>query len=508
MHLQIIKNVFSNYFVNFLQMALGILIVPFLILKLGKEAFGLVILVESTIAIFEAMVLSVRIALSRHATFALAQDNLDEFIKYLSTGKFILFVIGLVVLVVGGLVSYFFAQIFSVPSSLVNQSSGLFLLVIFSFFITIPNIIYWSILYSKQRFDLINLASSFGLIFRAISIFILFSILPSKYISLVTYGLIFLLMKLVENSMIYLWHKNIMPGIKLTLKNFQYNKVKEILSFSGYTSLSTISTMLYENTANILINIFYGPAFNAIYGISLKIPIAMNNIFLRSTWSLAPTITDLVAKKDTDRLQKILFTYSKLLCIVTLPAILLIMVLSSAIIHLWVGNNFLQAAGLLSIHLVPLMLILPLSVVNLTVNAYAKVKVPSQVTFLIAVINVALGIFLAKICHLNLYGFAISAAICTIINSAIFLPFYSCKIAGLSVYEYVLNAFIKPLLLGCLIILPLYFILKFYNHHPNLKLILFQGAMISFVYYLFAYKLLINNYEKDIALNFFNKRSK
>jgi len=197
---QIIKNIFSNYFVNILQMVLGILVVPFLIMKLGKEAFGLIVLVESTIAIFEVMIVSVRIALSRHATYALGKGDIEEFVKYLSTGKYILWVVGFIILISCSTLSYFFPQIFKVPVDMFVQSKILFLLVTFSFFITIPNIVYWSILYAKQRFDLLNIASSFGLISRAFFIFLLFSILPRAYQSLVTYGFIYLTMKAVENS--------------------------------------------------------------------------------------------------------------------------------------------------------------------------------------------------------------------------------------------------------------------------------------------------------------------
>jgi len=507
MKIQIIKNLFSNYLVSSLQMILGVLVVPFLIIKLGKEAFGLIVLVESTIALFEVMIGSVRIALSRHATYALAKGDLDEFTKYLSTGKYILYVIGSIVLLLGVIVSCFFSNIFKVPLDLIYPSKIMFLLVVSSFFITIPNVVYWSILYSKQRFDMLNFASSIGLIFRAVCIFVLFSILPLKYISLVTYGLIYLLMKITENTLIYIWHKKVMPGIHLTLKYFQSDKVREIISFSGYTSLSTVSALLYENTANILINVFYGPLYNAIYAVSLKIPMTINNIFLRATWSLAPTVTDLVAKNDKDRLEKLFFIYSKMICIVTLPMILFIMVVSKKIIVLWVGKDFSQSAGLLLIHLIPIMMILPLSVISLAINAYAKVKIPSMVTASIAVVNVILGILLAKFLGLKLYGFAISAALCTIINSAVFAPYYSCKISGMHFSKYVLNAFLKPLFLGCLVILPLYFIINFMSHNLNLSMLLVQSIFISIVYYCIAYFCLINKYEKDLIISFITKSS-
>jgi O-antigen/teichoic acid export membrane protein len=271
-------------------------------------------------------------------------------------------------------------------------------------------------------------------------------------------------------------------------------------------SLSSISSILYENTANILINIFYGPVFNAIYAVSLKIPMTINNIFLRSTWSLAPTITDLVAKNDNDRLQRLFFTYSKILCIVTLPVILFIMAMSRKIIDLWVGNSFLQASGLLSIHLIPLIIILPLTVVNLVPNAYAKVKIPSQVTLFVAVINVALGVTLAKYFGLKLYGFAISAAICTFINSGVFLPYYSCKISGLSIYRYILNAFLRPFLLGCLLIVPLFLIIRSFHFNSSLGMVFIQGVLAVLIYYSLSYLYLINKYEKGLIAGIINRR--
>ncbi|MBI4309439.1 MAG: hypothetical protein HY591_03810, partial [Candidatus Omnitrophica bacterium] len=172
---QIMKNIFSNYFVNFLQMTVGILVIPFLITKLGKGAFGLMVLAEAIIAIFEVAAFSVRVALARNATFALAQGDKTGFINHLSCGRRILFACGALILVLGSTLSFFFPNIFQVPAELHQQSKLLFLLLTVAFFITIPNMVYWSVLYARQRFDLINLASSAAITLRAAAIFTLYS---------------------------------------------------------------------------------------------------------------------------------------------------------------------------------------------------------------------------------------------------------------------------------------------------------------------------------------------
>src|SRR5690349_15659874 len=97
---QIVKNVFSNYAVAGLTMVIGFLLIPFLIHKLGKDAYGLIALAEATIVFFEIITVSVRTALSRHVTFSLAQERREEFLEYLATGRTILFGSATIVFVV------------------------------------------------------------------------------------------------------------------------------------------------------------------------------------------------------------------------------------------------------------------------------------------------------------------------------------------------------------------------------------------------------------------------
>ena len=188
-------------------MALGFFLVPFLIGKLGSAVYGIIVLTESTIAFFEILTVSVRMALSRHATFALAQGKVDEFVEYISTGLRILCFSAAAVTLFGVTLSYYFPYLFKVPEGYAGQSQVHFFLISAAFAISIPNIVYWSALYAKQRFDLINFSTSFGLIMRAVCIFLFYSLVPKKYISLTAYGFIYLAMTVTQNYMIYFWCK-------------------------------------------------------------------------------------------------------------------------------------------------------------------------------------------------------------------------------------------------------------------------------------------------------------
>ena len=493
---QIISNLTSNYALSFFGLALGFFLVPFLIGKLGKAVYGIIVLTESTIAFFEIFTVSVRMALSRHATIALSQNKMDEFIGYLSTGFRVLYFSAALVLISGVLLSLNFPNIFKVPEGYILESKVHFLLIATAFTISIPNIIYWSMLYAKQRFDLINFSTSSGFLMRAIGIFAYYSLTPKKYATLVPYGFIFLVMTFTQNSLIYYWVKKIMPGIKISMKRFDRTKVREILSFSTHTSLTRGSQLLYENTANIIINVFWGPSYNAIYSIALKLPAIVKRIFVEPTWTLTPTFTDLVAKNDSRKIETIVYMFSKILSIATYPILLTLIIFSRSIITLWVGPDFIMAADLLRFYTVPLFVGIPFAFSGGILNAYAKLKAPSFVSFGTAIFNVGGCLVFGYIFSWKLYGIAFSSLLCTVVLIT-FYSWYFCRIAQFSLKRYWLESIIKPLALLTAIAALDFLIFKMMHLSLELNLTVSAAFVLSAsVYYVLAYCLLLRPDEK------------
>ncbi len=449
---QIIKNVGSNYIATLIGMVLGLFLIPFLIQKLGREAFGLIVLVESTIALFEVSTIGIKMALSRYATFALAKGNTEEFQEYLSTGRGLLIVVAVPVLIASCFLGLNFPTIFKVPSELVSESRVLFLLVALGFSITIPSIVFWSVLYAKQRFDLINTVLFSGLVLRAIGVFILYSILPDRYVSLVTYGFVYLAMMLLQNQLIYYWQKRIMPDVHIRLSKFKLSQVFGILSFGFHTSVSRVSALLSTNFMDLVINIYWGPAFNAMYSVGSKFSTLMNRLFQDTTWTLTPSFTELVAQKDFARLKKLLFVYTKFISILVVPLGLLLAWLAKPLIRVWLGEGFDLAATLLTILVIPLITAIPLAVTGCINTAYGNVKIPSRVAFLVAIGNVGMGVILGKYFGQGLIGIAIASAVASVIYYSLFAPFYACRTANISLQEYWLRSFLKPFAWSCSVI--------------------------------------------------------
>ena len=495
---QILVNVGSNYALSFFGMALGFMLVPFLITRLGKDAYGLTVLAETTVAFFEILTISVRIALSRHATFSLSKNDLESFIEYLSTGRVILYFSAGIVLAIGTFVSVHFTRFFQVPASMGLDSKVLFFLVCLGFTISIPNIIFWSVLYAKQRFDLINFSTSFGLVMRAACLFIYYSYAPAEYRTLSAYGVIYLIMTSAQNFMIYFWHKRVMPeGLRVRFKYFKKERVKEILSFSLHTSLSHASQLLYQETAQIIINVFWGPVYNAIYSVTLKLPNIMRRIFVEPSFALAPTFTDLAARGDRNRVGQLLYLYSKALSVVTYPISFVLIFFSGPLIRAWVGPDFEMAGRLLPYFAISLFFQIPLSLAGCLPNAYGKVKIPSFVSLFSAICNLILCLVLGQGFGFKLFGIAWAALVCSSGFGSLFLPTYCCRIAGLSVRRYWVESLIKPLSLSCIFMVGGFYGLGLsrFSSFMDIRLLL-TLAGLTIAYYLTAYLTILSAEEK------------
>jgi len=313
-----------------------------------------------------------------------------------------------------------------------------------------------------------------------------------------TYGVIYLAMTCLQNYLIYWWCKRVVPEAKISIRHFRRNKVREILSFSAHTTVSRISSLLYYHTANILVNIFWGPAFNTIYAVSLKLPMLMRRIFTEATWTLTSTFTDLYAKKDRKRFELLFFMYSKLVSIVATPLSLVLIFMAGPIISLWVGSGFKLASDIMPIHMLPLLLTIPLAACACVVSAYAKVKVPSRVSFAISILNVILIIILGKVFSLGLVGVAIAMAISVLLSIALFTSYYACRITGISVGKYWIESFVKPIGLAGLIMgggfLSIFMIWSELRLSPASVLIL---GLAIIIYYLSAYRFVLNPVERS-----------
>lgn len=389
---RIVINIFSNNMGRFFEMVLGLALVPFLIKVLGGAGFGLIVFAEALIMFFTQAVNGFYMALGRYVGFNLALGKKDETSDYIASGEAILMGIMAILAVIGLLMAVFFTKLFNVPEIFTAEMKPLFLLLVISFLVQIRFVSAWSIVYAHQRFDLINIFTGLRTLTRFLLCYIIYLVIPAR---LYYYGWIYLAAILVEQLLIFAYAKRLFPALKIWGARVSTRKAKELLSFMMYFSAGTLGRILYSSTAMILINLFFGAYYNGVYVVSLKFARVLQRLISRSFWGVTPSFTELVAKKDYKRVERIYTSITKTAAIVVIPVCILLGLFGKEFILIWVGDEFLSAVVPMYVHILGVMPGLIFACSGSIMLAYSKVKVPGIVTLCCAVLNVFLGILSA-----------------------------------------------------------------------------------------------------------------
>lgn len=109
------------------------------------------------------------------------------------------------------------------------------------------------------------------------------------------------------------------------------------MGFSGWMLFGCISDLLSGQGVNMLINVFFGPAFNAARGVAMQVYNAIAQFSNNFMVSVNPQIVKGYAKKEFDETYKLVFFSSRLafflMFLVGLPVILN----APMLLHYWLG---------------------------------------------------------------------------------------------------------------------------------------------------------------------------
>jgi len=488
---RIFINMASNNLGRFFEMALGLLLIPFLIRKLGIKGFGLVVLMESLIGFFTLASSGLRSALGRYIGISIFRKNKQDIHEYIATGEMILLLIVPVVLIAGFFLQRYFFVLFNVPDAFRGDMRNFIAIMIFTFIFQIAFLARWSILYSFQRFDLMNIYTGVRNIIRCALCFLIYSIFGPK---LQYYGYIYLLAAAAEQILANRSAVKLFPARTLQVKYISYPKMKQLFSFMVHRTINSVSGLLYEDTDMLLINRFLGPAYNTVYSIALKFGDILKRLVQKSLWVMVPTFTELAAKKKYREIEKLYVSTTKIASILSIPICVIGILFGKELIRLWVGESFDGAATVMYVNIIATVPIIIFGATSGVTISHAKIKLPNIITISCAVINVFMSLLFAIKLNMGLVGFALGTVTAVFIQQVIFNPYYACKVADIDPVMFYRGSFLKPLVLNILFGGGMYY-LKVHAGLP-MHYLLVCLVLLILPYVFLCYFFILNDEEK------------
>lgn len=225
--------------------------------------------------------------------------------------------------------------------------------------------------------------------------------------------------------------------------------IKTILVLSGIT----LSIAIYTNIDKTMLGWIKGDAAVGIYTSSLKIINMLVMIVTSFSAILLPRIVFYIENKDYYNIELLVGKANRFIMMLAIPIIFGIIMISSDIVVLLLGNEFKESINILII-LTPLILIL--GIANLTgtiLLAYEREKITLLSTTLGAIINFIINLILIP--KIGIYGATISTIIAEIVVTVIQIKYVK-KYIKISINFKNTKCYI----LNSLLILPICYIVK------------------------------------------------
>lgn len=474
---QVPKNLTANFLYFIVNLASGILLVPYFINSLGVASYALIPLATSFTSYVNLIMVSLNTSVSRPMTMELQGKEFKKANLTFNTALFGTLGIILLVLPIILLLLYYLPSFFEIPLNQENATRLLFLGVVSAFLLRAWSSNFGIILFAYNRLDLLNIINAINIFVQVGLILLLFKLYSPN---LAYIGLAHLIAAIVAFVLTIFCSHKINPYIRVNIKDFHRSKANEIMELGGWVIIAQLGSLLFLQIDLIVVNKLFGTLAGGEYSIAFMWSSVLRTIAGVLISVLTPVILTCYIKGKTQELINLSKSAIKLTGFALALPIGFICGFAPQLLSLWVGPEFAKLSPLIFLMLSHLVINLPVMLLFDINVAYNKVRIPGIVTLCMGIGNVLLVIILPLLTGWGYYGVAVAGAIMLTLKNAVFIPWYATKVLGISRTTFTNSMF--PGALAMLITAGFCRLINFFIHISGFGNLIISGIIVTIVY--------------------------
>jgi len=173
------------------------------------------------------------------------------------------------------------------------------------------------------------------------------------------------------------------------------------------------------------------------------------HVIVMSTGVLQPAVSHLDARGQNARVQQVLVNATKYSMMVVLPVVVIYLVVGDAFISLWMGAKYGEACyGVLVVLTAAAAANVSQFTSTQILQGIARHGGTAYVTIAEAAANLALSVFLVR--RYGIIGVAVGTLVPMLLSNLIAIPWYTCRVIGLSLGRFYREGLLTPCIPACL----------------------------------------------------------
>ncbi len=445
---RVARNISSQWIAHAVTAAVGILMPPFLLGRLGAEGYGIHNLIGDLGGYSSMLYFGLGAAILKFVAEHDARDSQAELNETVSTIFAVYLRLGGVCLLIAFALSYPLPWIFDVSPGLTAAARARLVMMGAAIFVEFVGSVYGGVLMGVQRFDVLNAVKLVMLLARNAAIVSLMLWRPS----VIGVGVIALGATVIEQCLNVLYAHRVMPGLRVSLALYRKERLRSLFSFSAQSFLFTMSDRLINYSDNIVISQARGAAEGAVYAFPLRLVEFAREALDRATHVLMPGVSAAAARGEMGRVLNFWRTGNKLLMALALPVALVQVMWGRYVLELWLSGNSggdavrVIVEGFRCLQWLALAFVAQMAGRGLArplFEGLGELRVPSRIAVLEGAANLVLSLSLVRVWGIE--GVAFATFLPAYVTGAVVMPWYACSRLGVSYARHVYETFLRAL---------------------------------------------------------------
>ena len=466
----------TRYVLLFVNIAIGIFLMPFTMDHLGKAQYGLWMLAASMTAYLQLLDLGYGNGLVRQVTQADARGDEDGMNAILSTFVVVYTVIGVLALgAVAVLAAFVLPRFPNLSSADVSTARIVLLLLGFRAAVAFPMSVFGAVTTARQQFALTG--------WIAIAVAVLQG--AATYVVLrAGYGLIALvsvstLIGVASYAAYAAAARATFPAMRLAPSRFSSAQVREVTAFSLYLFLISIAIHVGTNVDNLVIGAYLGTSAIAVYTVAMRLAEYQRQLCGQFSGFLFPLVVRFDASRDVEALHATLVDGSRIALGLVSGVTLCLIAFGRQIVALWMGPGFGESIAPLYVMVLAGVVMVgqgPAGTILLATGRHRLVAAAS-----IADILLNIGLSLALVTRYGLMGVALGTALpYAVLNLAVLVP-VACRTLEVPLRRFAAMV-MTPSLVALAPAAALAVVLRTATTPASFGLVLGESALVGLVY--------------------------
>jgi O-antigen/teichoic acid export membrane protein len=454
--LDVSKHLFRNTIIGWFEMAIlvasGLVIPPFLLARLGKEGYGVWLLVGQVTAYLPLLDLGVSSSVGRFVAKYNARKDYDGVSRVVSSSIFLFLVSSIFVVAATAALWPGFSKFFHLSPEYFNVGRWLILLTGLGLAIDLPLRIGQGILQGIHRFDLMYLLRALVAFLKLLFIVILFGWLGCT--SLILLGVLSIAVTILGDGLMcgFVYRKSgAVISINRTL--VRLSNLREIWSLSLSTLLVTIATLLFNQGQVIGVGKIAGPKAVTLYALPVMLLTYGSMVIAYIIGAFKPLASHMQALDETENLRRLNIAGVKISFVISLFIAVMAIVFGVPFFRAWLhaskdlsAEDFTVLSNVLAIMVIGFAIGVPQNVTSNMLSAIEKQWFVAAVFFAASVAGFGIGIILMAKTALGFYGMAIGWAAVFVIRGVFVLPVGACRYFKIKSLLYFQQAYLSPII--------------------------------------------------------------